>query len=116
MQVQKTYLKKTIVIAMILVMVLVALGITGCAKGTKLAGRTEALQAMKAAGFKFDSNIISTEYGTSAAVMIVTGPMIGPKVLGGEIPPKNGETYTQYSRVMMKLAEKKWVIAETTLR
>ena len=112
----KSFTGCVVVYVIIVTLILAAIGTTGCAKGSKMAGRAEALQAMKTAGFKFDDTIMSTEYGGSESVIIVTGPMIGPKVLGGAVPPKNGSTYTQYSRVIMKREAGMWVIAEATLR
>ena len=102
------------VYAMIAAFVLISIG--ACGNGNEMAGRSEALQAMKLLGFKFDKTIVSTEYSGSPKVIIVTGPMIGPKVLGGPIPPKNGSTYTQYSRVVMKFENERWIVAETKLR
>jgi hypothetical protein len=116
MQKRKNYRGRIAVMAIIVVAILVAIGMAGCAKGTNLTGRPEAIQAMKMLGFKFDSSLLSTEYGGNMDVIIVTGPMIGPKVLGVGIPPKNGSTYTQYSRVVMKREGGKWNVAETTLR
>ena len=113
----RNHMKRSVAYAATTVMVvLMLIGLIACAKGTDLAGRTEAFQAMTALGFKFDYTLASTEYGGSQDVIVVTGPMIGPKVLGGVVPPKNGETYTQYKRVVMKRDAGKWVVAETTLR
>jgi hypothetical protein len=95
---------------------LVALMIVGCAKGTDLPGRAEALTAMENAGFKFDKTLQSTQYGDSSSTIIVTGPMKGPKILGGEIPPDNQTTYTKYSQAVVKLIDGRWVVTEASLK
>jgi hypothetical protein len=103
-------------ITMVSAFILVVLMAVGCAKGTDLPGRADALTAMEKAGFKFDKTLQSTQYGDSSSTIIVTGPMKGPKVLGGEIPPDNQSTYTRYSQAVVKLINRKWVVTEASLK
>jgi len=103
-------------ITMVAAFIWITLVVAGCAKGTDLPGRDDALTAMVNAGFKLDKTLQSTQYGDSASTIIVTGPMKGPKVLGGEIPPDTQSTYTKYSQAVVKLINGKWIVTEASLK
>jgi hypothetical protein len=97
--------------AVALVAAAIMLFVVGCTQPPEY---PEVVQAMRDAGMRFDYTLLDYQYGSSDAEMIVTGPMIGPKVFSETVPPKSGETYAQYTKVVLQLKDGKWVIVDGT--
>jgi len=94
----------------ILLLVLTMLvGTTACslAKGQNLPERKAVLSALKAQGFRFDDTLQSTVYqGNNTDVVIVTGPMGGPR---NPAEPKSLDII-QYKSVSVQPKDGRWVI------
>jgi hypothetical protein len=97
--------------SVVLVAAALMLSVAGCTQPPEY---PEVVQAMRDAGMRFDYTLLDFQYDGGNAEMIVTGPMIGPKVFGEPVPPKSGETYAQYTKVVLQLKDGKWVIVQGT--
>ena len=97
--------------AVVLVAAALMLVVAGCNNPPEY---PEVVQAMRDAGMRFDYTLLDYQLCADQTEMIVTGPMIGPKIFTEIVPPKSGETYAQYTKVVLQLKEGKWVIVEGT--
>ena len=94
--------------------------LAGCTSVEDIAPAKEAvLHGMREVGFKFDSTLVSVSGEESKKSAVVTGPMIGPKVIpafGSRKPVKAGDNYTRYKEVVLEMRDGNWIIVKAILR
>jgi hypothetical protein len=97
----------------------VVLSIIGCEKPSDIpADKVSVLDAIRAAGFMFDSTLVDVTNEDSLTTSEVVGPMTGPKVIPkmGEKPPKKGRyNYARYKEVSLIYQHNSWAIDSAEL-
>lgn len=84
--------------------------LAGCssAVGTDLAPREDVLKSLRAQGFLFNKNVISTVYGDKQTQVIVSGQLAQKTPDDHHVP--NGAKVTQYRQIVVENIDGAWKV------
>ncbi len=95
---------------LIMAVLVISVFMTGCssAKGTDLAPREEILNTLRAEGFVFNKNVISTVYGENQNQVIVSGQLA--RKTPDDTHVTNGVKLSQHRKIVVENANGTWKI------